>query len=966
LVYNLGESSLKGQTTVNELATNLNRVLLTAMDTYADRMCLQIKRSGRYLDISYRAFQALTFRLISFFRRQGISRVAIVADNCLEWMVAYVACLLSGGVVVPLRTSLAPDTLRFVLRDSGASLAVMNSKEDVEALLFSLPPDADSGLPDLKTILVVRDEGELPPGVLSMDAVLTGSLAPASEEQGTIRSHAESIASQALASILYVADETGRPQGVTFDHARSLAAMRHMAEWFALEEDDLAFTLIPWSEAHSLAVTLHCFLWGVASALSESYEPVLENMQQTSPTVMVATPDFLERTYDGIMDEVSPMPESSQEVFWWALAKRKEYLAAGSAASPELRQEYARADMTFFSQIRGQIGGRMRRLYLTGASPPREVASFFEAIGLPVLNVYSLTIAGGFPAVSQPDVCHAGSCGQVAPGFEVRIADDDELLVRGDMVMREYWRRPQETKRAFDADGWLHSGDVGYFDADGYLYITGRKQHLMVLSTGRKIVPSVVENMLTTSPFIDQAVAFGEGKPYVSAIIMPSLAALATHFEQQEDGERVTTTSHPKVKDLLDKVIGEVNSRLDRWEQVREYRLFDRHLSKATGELTTVSMKLRRHVIAEHYAEHIEEMYPLSVHLEEKEVTEVQVEPERLRELLEKETLLDAWMTDAGIEFLFELAREKQIDAPSMVHICDTAAAIAQMEREEKPLSTALIIGDPVHIARVLPPSHIQLLRHDHIRRMRRTLVTMAKIVDGLVLGYVVDKYGYVRGVHRLEVALEEGTDFLLGPQFRHHAAISRQCDAVVFFGPSRGRQVRVCANGQLVGRYASGDWSPDNIARVTEVMDELARQKGYDLALVQRVLRCAFQMSEQNMGAILVLGDADFVLQRSDPSEIGSFAALASADIDELSDRELIDFAKQDGATVIDVHGQLRGCMVFLRPRANTPAEIGPGRGTRHSSAAKMSAEAQCLAITVSQDGPITMYDCGRRVLSV
>jgi DNA integrity scanning protein DisA with diadenylate cyclase activity len=301
-----------------------------------------------------------------------------------------------------------------------------------------------------------------------------------------------------------------------------------------------------------------------------------------------------------------------------------------------------------------------------------------------------------------------------------------------------------------------------------------------------------------------------------------------------------------------------------------------------------------------------------------------------------------------------------------MVNICDTVAMIAQMENEEIPLSTALIVGDPVRIGRVLPVSQVQLLHSEHIRRMRRILVTMAKVVDGLVLGYVVDKYGYVRGVHKLEVALDEPGSFLLGPQFRHHAAISQQCDAVVFFVPTGGRQVRVFANGQLVGRYANGDWSPDSMLRVDEAVAQLAEEKNYDLNLVRRVLRCAFQMSERNLGAIFIVGNADDILEHSDASEISHFAAIVSAKMEQLSDQELINFAKQDGATVIDVQGQFRGCMVLLRPDADTQAEIGPGKGARHSSAAKMSAEVQCLAITVSHDGPITIYDSGRRVLSL
>jgi DNA integrity scanning protein DisA with diadenylate cyclase activity len=169
-----------------------------------------------------------------------------------------------------------------------------------------------------------------------------------------------------------------------------------------------------------------------------------------------------------------------------------------------------------------------------------------------------------------------------------------------------------------------------------------------------------------------------------------------------------------------------------------------------------------------------------------------------------------------------------------------------------------------------------------------------------------------------------------------------------------------------LVGRYSDGDWSPENIFRVDEIIAHLAEQKNYNPALIRRILRCAFRMSEDNLGAIFILGNADVILKHSDASEISHFASILSAPMDNISDQELINFAKQDGATVIDIQGKFRGCMVLLRPEANTQAEIGPGKGARHSSAAKMSAEAQCLAITVSQDGPITLYDSGRRILSL
>ncbi len=949
---------------MDEHVRNLNQVLLSVMDTYAGRTCFRIKQGRRYNNISYHRFQHFTLRMTRFFQEHGISngeRVLIAAENSLEWMVAYMACLLTGGVAVPLRTSLSFNTLTAVVKDSGAKIVLVQDQPSAK-LLQQWQASEPAFSHNLSLILPFEHETILPTGLTSVKQLLNSVERLELEEREQLEQHAKNVAPHALTDIHYVTTEQGTLVGAIFDHAQGLAALEQMRDWFTLTDDDVAYTLLPWSTPPSLAATLHYFVSGVPNALAHDYESVFESMQQISPTVMLDIPHTWERIYEGYMGWVSDQPSSSQEVFKWAVSKAKEYRAAGPNASPQLRQEYARADMTFFSEFRGRIGGRMRRLYSAGASLPQELVEFFEAVGLPMFNVYSLTEAGGFPSVSRPGHSKPNACGKPAPGFEIEIANDGEVMVRSQTIMRRYWQEPEQTAQVISPDGWLHSGDIGRIDEDGYLQITGRKRHLMVLSTGRKIAPIAIEALLTASPFIAQAAIFGEGKPYVSAMIVPNLVTLTDYFH--DDGETVASTGHPRVKALLDEVIGEVNAKLDRWEQIREYNLLDQPLSQDTGELTP-SMKISRHVVAERYAAQIEAMYPIPMQLEEKEVTQVQVDPEHLRELLEKESILDAWMADAGIEFLFDLARELQIDAPSMVHICDTAASIAQMENEEKPLSTAIIVGDPVRIGRVLPHSEVQLLYHDHIRRMRKTLVTLAKMVDGMVLGYVVDRYGYLRGVHKLEITLNEPDSFL-GPQFRHHAAISQQCDAVVFFVPAGGRQVRVFANGQLVGRYANGDWSPDRVIQVERIIDDLARTKNYSLALLQRILRCAFQMSEKNLGAIWLLGNADTILQLSDSSEISSFAAIISANVSDLTDRELINFAKQDGATVIDVSGQFRGCMVLLRPGAATHAEIGPGRGARHSSAAKMSAEANCVAVTVSQDGPITIYDAGQRVLSL
>ena len=942
---------------------NFNRALLEAFDNFALRNCFRVRRGFGYRDYNYKQIQGFAFRISLFFNSLRLGkgeRIAILAENSPEWMAIFIAILFSDCIAVPVSTAIPSDMVRSILKDSGAKVAVIQDQG-----IYSSLSNHDGELPDLKTIIVVNESEEPMSEVISLNSILEQSINDNESEK--VRKLAEGVAPDDRALIFYTAKETDKPMGAVFDHSQIYTTMENMSKWFTFEEDDMAFTVLSWSNTISFNTGLHYFLSGVSNSLAEGIDTVFESLQETSPTVVLTIPFALENIYNKVTTEFSKFHGSRQSIFLWALATSKEYQAAGLTASNELRERYKRADMTFFSQIRGMLGGRLRRVYMAGANLSEQLVDFAQAIGLKTFNVYNVTESGGFPAVCASDADRPNTCGQVAPGFQIRIADDSEVLIRGKTVMREYWKNPEETSKVIDSDGWLHTGDLGRFDSDGFLYLTGYKQSVIKLSKGLKIMPDTVEKTLTSNPFIHQAVVFGEGRPYVSALIVPNYEALSSHLSENGDREvEAFNMYHPEVNSFLDKVVAEVNSKLDSWERIEAYTLLDQPFSREKGELSQ-SMKVNRNVIAERYSVHINAMYPMTIRLEESAVTQVQLEPEHLRELLEKQDILDAWIKDAGIGFLFDLARTKDIDITSMVHICDTVSAIAQLQSEEKPLSTALIVGDPSRVSHVLPESEIQLQRYDHIRRMRQIVITLAKLVDGVLFAYGVDKHGYVRKIHKLGIELDHPTSFLLGPQFSHHAAISEKCDAVVFFVPVGGRQVRVFANGQLVGRYTDGNWYSESTPYLEESVARLAEEKQIDLKLLTRILRCAFQMSEENLGAIIVFGDSEVILKRSDPPGIAAFATLLSTPIERISDRELINFAKQDGATVIDInHGIFRGCMVLLRPEANTKADVGIGKGARHSSAAKMSAEAKCLAITVSQDGPITLYDSGKRILSL
>ncbi|MCG8458197.1 MAG: AMP-binding protein [Holophagales bacterium] len=973
-----------------ETRETFNSLVLDALDRHGSDTVFRTWRGGRYRDVSYRYFRRQTLRTTRFLCSKGIygERVALWAPSTPEWMVVYLATLFAGGVAVPLRRSLPRQTIEAMLRDCGAKVAFVDGETELAWLA-----ELRSGPSGLELILTTESPDPPLEGAVTLAEVVSERLD--AEVVEALRHDALAVPAESLATLTYTTTQAGEPMAAVFDQGQRRKTVENAGGWMRFVVDDLAFTALPWAYPASLDVGLCYLVSGVPNVLSHGRELVFEEIQQASPTLVLTIPNALERAYDELIDaSIRRLPDSTQEMFYWALATGKQLLQAGAEASPELRERYSRADRTFFSAIRGAFGGRFRRFYCTGAPLHRTLAESIRAIGLVPINSYSLTEAGGFPAVNRADARHADACGPAAPGFELDLADDGEVLVRGETVMREYWRRPDATERAFTADGRLRTGDYGRFDEEGHLHLTGRVGASLLLSTGRRVDPAYLERLLCESPYVHLAAVVGEARPYVAAVLVPELDVLMAHLREQAEGDEpiapsdpraasatslrwywqsgdderqtLVTAAHPWVEEMLAEVVAGVNALLDESERIERFCLLGQAHSEEAHRLGDL-IAHDRGAIPQELVEQLEAMYPRGLQDSDREITQVQVGPERLRELLEKEAILDAWTTDAGIGFLLDLAREHDIETPSVVHICDVAASVAQMEAEEKPLSTALVVGDPMRIHRVLSSSLIQLHRHEHIRRLRGRVVDLAKLVDGLVLAYVVDRHGYVRGICRLEIEVEEEPKALLGPQFRLHAEVSRRSDAVVFFVPKGGRQVRVFARGELVGRYSNGDWSPENAAGLTGDLDQLTAKRQIAPELMAQVLRCAFRMSETNLGAIFLIGDADRILQKSDAPEISHFAWISSAPMASLTDEELIAFAKQDGATVIDAAtGRFRSCMVLLRPDAATRAEVGPGKGARHSSAAKMSAEAQALAVTVSQDGPITVYDRGRRMLAL
>ncbi|MEM1182049.1 MAG: AMP-binding protein, partial [Acidobacteriota bacterium] len=436
------------ETAVAGSADAFNALVLEALDRFSGETCFRIWRNGRYRDVSYRHLRRQTLRLARALSELelGGQRVALWAANSPEWMVAYLAAQLAGSVVVPMRQSLPRRASLRQLRDSGARLLVLGTRGQAERLV-------GAELPHLKHVLVIEESEEGAPAgvdwpfeVLHLSELVSERLE--TEARRRVLDSAREVDGDALAVISYTTTQTGEPLGAVFSQAQRGQAMATVGAWFTLHEDDLAFTALPWGYPPSLDVSLHYLLSGIANVLSQGRELMLEEFRQASPTVALTTPHALERAYEEIIDDyIRRLPDSTQEMFFWALGTSKKVLAAGADASPELRERYQRADRTFFSRIRGAFGGRFRRFLSTGAPLPRPLAESIQAVGLEPINLYSVTESGGFPSVNDARGRRLDACGDCAPGFEIKLEDGGQILVRGTTVMRGYWRQDEATSR---------------------------------------------------------------------------------------------------------------------------------------------------------------------------------------------------------------------------------------------------------------------------------------------------------------------------------------------------------------------------------------------------------------------------------------------------------------------------------------------------------------------------------------
>jgi long-chain acyl-CoA synthetase len=537
-------------------------------------------------------------------------RVVIMSESRPEWLLADLAILTAGAVTVPIYPTLSAHQARYIVQDSGASVAIVSSADQL-AKLQSVRHE----LPRLEAIAVFDS---VPPGAASVfpfAEIASRGHARIVAEWGaarTFRDEARAVPREALATIIYTSGTTGEPKGVMLSHANLVENLKASHAVLPVGAEDVALSFLPLSHSFERLVSyLHLYA-GVTIVFAESMETIRRDMQLVRPTIMTGVPRVYEKFKANILAGGAALPQPRRALFRWATrvaAARGAAETNGRAAGPLVSAQAAIAERLVFSKIRSSVGGRLRCLVSGSAPLSVEVAEFFHGVGLPITEGYGLTETAPVLTVNPQGAARAGTVGRAIPGVDIKIAEDGEILARGPNIMIGYYNKPEATAEAL-RDGWLHTGDVGVLDAKGYLRITDRKKDLLVTSGGKNIAPQPIEAILKRNPLVAEAVVMGDRRRFVSALIVPDFAVLQRRLQDlgRPPGERADLVGRADVVALYKEIVDGMNQDLAHYERIKKIRLLPREFSIQSGELTP-TLKVKRKVVEQNWRDEIEQIY---------------------------------------------------------------------------------------------------------------------------------------------------------------------------------------------------------------------------------------------------------------------------------------------------------------------------------------------------------------------
>ncbi len=593
--------------------STISEMFSTSVKAYNDKPAYFHKIDGNWIPVTFSETETMVERFAAGLASLGIGKddkVAIQSTNRVRWAISDYAIAGLGAVSVTIYPTLIPSQIQYIVDDSDTVYVITEDREQTEKVLSFI-----GSSPKLKGVIAMDDEHDPDKNVFSFDYIMKQGDAYIKENGFSIHESAKTATPDDLLTLIYTSGTTGNPKGVMLTHNNLLSNMNSGKKAIDIGTEDVFLSFLPLSHVFE-RMTGHYtgFYSGSTTYYAESVDTVAENMGEVKPTIMVAVPRLYEKINAKVLDKVSKDPALRQKIFWWALRtgeKAAEFLTRGQQPSGFLAFKFKIADKLVFSKLKERVGGRLRFFVSGGAPLSAEVGKFFASANIPILEGYGLTETSPVITCNRENLFKFGTVGCAIEGVEVKIAEDGEILCKGDNVMVGYYKNEEATKEAIDEDGWFHTGDIGTFeDQDGYLMITDRKKSLLVTSGGKNVAPAPIEIALTSSKYIEQCLVIGDKRNFISALIVPSFESLDEWAAEQgiPADDRDALVKDPKVNELYEAEVAFAMNSFSRYEQVKKFALLTKEWTVESGEATP-KLSVKRKEVINNYSDVIDGIY---------------------------------------------------------------------------------------------------------------------------------------------------------------------------------------------------------------------------------------------------------------------------------------------------------------------------------------------------------------------
>lgn len=589
----------------------LAQMFWNRVERHGDRPAQVFKREEKWETLTWRQYgetvRELAMGLLALGRKKG-DAVALLAQSRAEWVQADFSILSAGCVTVPIYPSYVPEQIAYIVNDSGARTIIVEN-----ATQLAKVGEVRGKMDRLEHVIVMEEYETREPSVYTWQSLRRMGRENAERLKGEFAGRVTGTKPDDVATLVYTSGTTGPPKGVVQTHDNHMAMMRAIAETGTIASEDVDLLFLPLAHSYARCEEYFAVYHGCTTAFAENLDKVGENLRETHPTVLCGVPRVFEKVYGKILAGVEGGSPIKKKIFHWALGVGRQVSRLQQAGKPipgGLGFKHRIANKLVFHKLHEALGGRLRFAVSGGAPLSKEIAEFFHAAGILILEGYGLTETCPSISVNRPERYKFGTVGIPYPGVEVRIASDGEILVRGRNIAKGYWKKPEATAEAWSADGWFHTGDIGEIDAEGFLRITDRKKDMIVTAGGMNIAPQNVENLLKTDPFVSQAMVYGDRRPYPVALITLSPEELAKFAKEQGilSADTAELAKHPRVRDRVARIVEQKNEGLQSYAKIKKFAVLPADFTQEGGDLTP-TLKVKRKVVAEKYQDVIESLY---------------------------------------------------------------------------------------------------------------------------------------------------------------------------------------------------------------------------------------------------------------------------------------------------------------------------------------------------------------------